>query len=106
MNLIEQPFYIVGQHDDALTGRLDYLQLVFTPTRTGWTQRCAQNKEFNFDYMSRETIPQLRQWMKCDFERTWHFREKEAAAHFLQKKLSSASPKKSGLLSSWDDVSK
>ena len=103
MNLIEeQPFYIVGQYvDDEKC--VDYAQLVFTPTSKGWTQRSAQ-KGFNNDYVSNETIPTLREWMKCDFQRTWHFDDEEAAAAFWQKKLS-ANPR-SGLVSFWDDDSK
>ena len=103
MNLIEeQPFHIVGQYMDVDTG-FDYVQLAFTPTRTGWTQRSAQNG-FNNEYVSKETLPKRRECMKCGFERIWHFAEEEAAAHFLYTKLS-ANPK-SGLVSFWDDDSK
>lgn len=91
-NLID--FFIVGK--TAKTNETRFLSV--KKTEKGWHQDSSHSDRcYDFDYISREQIPDLMNWFKCDFKHYRMFTNREDAQEYLQNDL--------GALAQKDEVS-
>ena len=92
-NLI--PLFVTGR-TKPLPGRApEVVVLRLSPTERGWTQyseTCGHNNE----YVSNETVEDLRQWFRCDFVRFSIFEDADDAAELAEHMRRNKAPAAEG----------
>ena len=60
------PLYVVGKRRG---NKRDIVLIELTPFDIGWRQRCSDDPTLNVNYVCKEKVKQLREWLSCDCTR-------------------------------------
>ena len=81
--------YVVGKH--AIDK--DFKIIHLSATDKGWMQT-SEDRALDCEYVSRETIPELLEWFKCEFINYRMFQNLEEATMYLDERKSASNPAK------------